>query len=212
METKYDICLISQDSLFPLAIMEILRRLNLTLKVKYIQDISLFKFYNCNKIFLHESSLSEFIAWSYNNKNHIPSESIFIFVYELKDLEKPFVKSSVIINQNQIITTSSGIGKLTVNVKMILKKVNVNNFLIEELSKLYKEYSFLLNSSHFTEEELDIIYKLRRFSDNKILADKCNLSLSTIKRRLKTIAEKCGVPNQKTALLNYFYENQILKL
>jgi hypothetical protein len=98
-------------------------------------------------------------------------------------------------------------------------KNQINNFILINIPLAAKHnMSTTIDTTHhfnlnhfFNPEEMMIIQKLLNHTTLKEGASACSMSLSTFKRKIKEISLKCNIPNKKTALIKWLYENPLVK-
>jgi hypothetical protein len=156
---------------------------------------------------VHQSSVLDFYNYIKKTGSISSDHSIYFFLWDYPD----YLQAINSKNRLNVINLKKPALKILNEVKQIVKPISSKeDVMFENLNLLYKQLAHLNYTACFTETELDLIYKLKRFSDNKTLAQKCNISVATLKRRLKIIAEKCDNAKSKSEIINFLYENYVL--
>jgi len=207
-KTDFDVLILSKDTLFVEVVVEKLKPLFSNISAKHIQSADLIGVFQFRSLFIHQSSVLDFYQNNNKCKNASNAFSIIFFLWE-----KPECFQYYPLKCNfKIIDLKIPAAKILKEVSQILLPVKSNeDAIFEQLGVLNKQLSNILQTALFTDDELDIIYKLKKFSDNKTLAQKCNISIATLKRRLKIIAEKCDNAKSKSEIINFLYENYVIK-
>ena len=206
-KTDYNAVILSQDSLFVEFLTQTHSAIFSNISIKHIQAVELIAIYQFHYLLVHQSSVLDFYNYIKKTGSISSVHSIYFFLWDYPD----YLQAINSKNRLNVINLKKPALKILNEVKQIVKPISSKeDVMFENLNLLYKQLAHLNYTACFTETELDLIYKLKRFSDNKTLVQKCNISVATLKRRLKIIAEKCDNAKSKSEIINFLYENYVL--
>jgi DNA-binding NarL/FixJ family response regulator len=159
-------------------------------------------------IFVHENAISEFedfLTFTKSKSNlmkiiFLTTKSTSFKKYYLKKFDFPFAIIDLKLSMKEILTRTYF---LLFNNSTLPNRKNSIKF-----ETLIKNKPFITQSI-FNLEELKIIKKLSILFTNKEIADACEISVSTLKRKLIAIAKKANVTNCKASILKFAMENQL---
>lgn len=201
--THFNIGILNVDSLFADAFLRLLKSCNDNLTIKHVSEASIASFYSFDILFVHQSRTWDYLNFLLSQKSNIKAhETIYCLNCNTSLLLQKDVTDTL-----KILDLTIPVNEIKENLQQHVRKINKGKAKFgkpaRSLTVLSRNFQI---AGHFSDEELNVIYSLRKHICNKQISESCKISVSTLKRRLKAIADKCGVPNNKTAILCYLYE------